>query len=533
MTEDIEDISSFSLDEVYNHSLTSNVDYALSKKTTLSFSGLASVSFDAENENNLTDIIVGPTGNSADSQEFRTTDGDETDYNFDAGIALNHTFTPQTHTLGGEVRYSYNTEESENLFRQNITTLGQDGPLFELDDSLPEAAFDGRDLTDETVQEVSAQLDYVRPVAGFAIETGSKATYRRLDNSLRAFTQQNEDNVRRTNALLYDEAIAAAYLIAGREVGKVTVQAGVRAEQALTNFELKNTDEGTFENDYFELYPTAFARYAFTQARSLKASYSRRVNRPRSRQLNPFAIFDNARRQRRGNPRLLPEFTDSFELSFAQFTDWGTLTLTPFYRRTTNNINRTITEQIIPDQNGQLAEVDVVTFENTGVGTSYGLETILSAQLGDRVSGFVNVNFQQDETDGGGVDGAFTGSPFGYSLNGNLNFTVRDGTSLALSGFYRSARDFDNRRIEALGLVTFAVQQKLLRDKATLSLRVSDPFNTTRFELFADDGASVRDLAFDWQADAVVLNFQYNFGQQGKKPRRERGGGDGGGDVGF
>ena len=55
---------------------------------------------------------------------------------------------------------------------------------------------------------------------------------------------------------------------------------GLRAEQAYTTSNLLEPDPQVFENDYFKVYPSIYAGYAFTEKTTLQASYSRRIERP-------------------------------------------------------------------------------------------------------------------------------------------------------------------------------------------------------------------------------------------------------------
>ena len=52
------------------------------------------------------------------------------------------------------------------------------------------------------------------------------------------------------------------------------------------------------------------------EKQEFRFSYSRRINRPQTRQLNPFTDYSNPKRLRTGNPNLLPEYIDAFELNW-------------------------------------------------------------------------------------------------------------------------------------------------------------------------------------------------------------------------
>ncbi len=168
----------------------------------------------------------------------------------------------------------------------------------------------------------SGQLDYIDRIGEkWKLETGVKSTQRTVRSDFRAFTNSSVSDsllldTSRSNDFEYKETIMAGYAIVGRSLGKVGVQLGLRAEQALTDSYLVTSDS-LFENDYFSLFPSGHLKYQLSQEKELMLSYSRRINRPRTRQLNPFTDFSNPLLIRVGNPFLLPEYVDAIEASYS------------------------------------------------------------------------------------------------------------------------------------------------------------------------------------------------------------------------
>ncbi|KAF5279887.1 hypothetical protein FQR65_LT15184 [Abscondita terminalis] len=98
----------------------------------------------------------------------------------------------------------------------------------------------------------------------------------------------------------------------------------------------KTSEDGKNMNiqDYFRLYPTAFLTYALGEkGDKIQFSYSRRVQRPRGWQVNPFEDVSDDMNRRQGNPNLLPEDIHSFEMSYAKFYDKWNILATGYYRR--------------------------------------------------------------------------------------------------------------------------------------------------------------------------------------------------------
>ncbi len=140
------------------------------------------------------------------------------------------------------------------------------------------------------------QLDYSQKLGEkFKFEAGWRSTLQRLANvavftvfadDLNAFFKVDSNS----NRFLYDEDVHAVYTTFGGKVDKFTFSGGLRAEQAYTTSELVEPTGEVFTNDYFKVYPSVFLGYSLSESSTLQASYSRRVNRPRSRSLNPLLI---------------------------------------------------------------------------------------------------------------------------------------------------------------------------------------------------------------------------------------------------
>lgn len=95
-----------------------------------------------------------------------------------------------------------------------------------------------------------------------------------------------------------------------------------------------------FENNYFSVFPSAFAAYKLSPKRQVKLSYSKRIQRPRTRMLNPFTTFRDPLNLFVGTPYLRPEYIHAVEMAFQQFTRKGSLSIAPYFRRTVDKMQR-------------------------------------------------------------------------------------------------------------------------------------------------------------------------------------------------
>ena len=526
------DQDSFDDNSRLSNTLNTSIDYSLSQQNTLSLSGLWS--YRSGDEAGLTSYF-GRTADEAFLDRFnRRTDGNGTDFNMDYRLSFRRIIAPQKHELTAEVRYEQEWEDDFERFTQIAF------PSMEA----TEGTVTGQERNDQEDRnrETSAQVDYIRPLGeGVRLEAGYKGTLENLNSDFFADVLDPATDVfvpdaSRNNTFVYDQQVHAGYGIVAAEIGKIGLQGGVRLEQAFTDFTLETAGEETvgetYENDYFSIFPSAFATYKFSDMRSVKLSYSKRINRPSTggwfNQLNPFNTNEDPFFRRVGNPYLKPEYIHAFEGSFTQLLGTTTLTLTPYFRRTVDVIRFIET---IDD-----AGVTTLTFENLDTSDSWGAEMIGSLRLGQWLNAYLSGNLFKVVTDGSNIDSDLSNNAIGFSARANATVNVRPGLDLQLSYFYSAPQDIESGRISGRQMADVALRQQFWNDKASLSLRAQDVFGTMGFHLQRTTDRFAQEVDRTFNAQQVGLTFTYNFGQSNRNNRRNRGEGQSdenvGGDVG-
>lgn len=436
-------------------------------------------------------------------------DGDDT--GMDYVLGYRHTVTPRQNELSAEVRFNREWEDERTRFSERV--LAPDGSPA---DGLPLLE---TQATDERTRTWTLTADYVRPLpGGVRLETGYRGTLRRLDSDFDAalFSHQEGSYLpdpTRSNAFVYDEQVHAAYGVLGGTAGRFDLQAGLRAERAFTEFELETTDE-RFDNDYASLFPSALVAFNLSDERQLKASYSRRVERPRTRQLNPFGRELDPLNVFRGNPYLKPEYTHSLEVGFQQSSQRGTFQLTPFLRQTTDAVRRFTT---VDDATG----VATTTFLNVATTESYGTDVNGTLRLG-RVTGFGGVSAYRQVSDASNLGEDVGSDAFGWSARANATVSVTP--RLDVQGFlmYRAPMATEQGRVSGRSMFNLALRQRVLGERGSVSLRVVDPFNTMRFRSLTEDDRLFQETERRFGARGVFLSFSYNVGQQPRTRQRNQ-----------
>jgi outer membrane receptor protein involved in Fe transport len=363
--------------------------------------------------------------------------------------------------------------------------------------------------TDERGTNVFAQVDWTRELrAGTKLESGYKGTFRVQDSDfdVAAGTQGGAlaPDAGRSNAFTYHENVNAAYAVLSQKLGAVDVQGGLRLEQADTRFDLRTTD-ARYDNDYKSAFPSAIVSYNLDPQRQLKASYSKRIQRPFVQQLNPFGFREDALTVFEGNPRLQPEYTHSYELGYQQSLpkNLGSLQLTPFLRHTVNAVR----------QIGAVDDAGIlrVSFQNAATSDQYGADANLTFRLG-RVSGFGGASVFEQRTDAGNLVNAASVRTFGWMARANASWKVTGTTDLQAFTSYRAPMRTEQGRVSRFAMTNLSVRQKLRGDRATATLRVMDPFGQMGWTIRSSDGRVTQLMDRRFGARGAFLSFNWNFG---------------------
>ncbi|HEU4885969.1 MAG TPA: TonB-dependent receptor, partial [Longimicrobium sp.] len=487
------------LGDMTSHIFNGSADYKLTSRDVLSSTAMISLG-DHENDTQNRYLELDGAGTPTRRYLGQNVLGFN-DLTMDGALSWKRTITPQRHELSTELRFNRGDNEIENRFTEQTLTMEGDAPA----DGTPSLQ---NLLTDAVNTTLSFQADYTRPFGERTkLETGYKGTRRSLDNALEVTefdyaTSAWVDNTLRSNAFEYDETVHAGYAVMNQGVGKVDLQAGLRVERTEREFYLENTDE-TYPKDYWSFFPSGLASFSLDDQQQLRLSYSRRIQRPDTRILNPFGFNEDQRNRFVGNPALEPEYTHAFELAYQRSMPWGSLQLTPFFRRTEGAIRRIREFR---------ADTTITTFANLETSDSYGADANVSARLG-KVSGFASFSAFRQVTAAGNVGDNFSSDGIGWSarVSGNVQLTPR----LDLQGFvmYRAPMDVEQGRMGSFVMSTLALRQKVMGEKGSLSLRVVDPLNRMGFSMETVDPLYFQLNERRFGARAAYLTFSYNFGQ--------------------
>ena len=423
-------------------------------------------------------------------------------------LTTNFNYRHQFDSAGRELTADFDFIAYDNVSRMTLTTdfsngAGQPvGNQLVLNGHLP-----------SQINIYSLKSDYVQPFKkGGRLEAGVKSSFVKNDNVVN-YTRWADDKWiedGRSNHFIYDENINAVYLNANTKIKKWSFQGGLRLENTVAKG-YQVTNDSTFKRNFTNLFPSAFISYELNKDNQLTLSYSRRINRPNYQDLNPFIYFLDSLSYRKGNPFLLPQFTHNIELSHS-FK--GKLITTLNY----NSTNDVISQILKADGDlVYLTSDNVARFRNIGI----SITAPVPITKWWTSNTFVNIFNNQ-------YNGVFENQPIDLSytsfmVNMTNTFTLKQGFTLEMTGFYR-ARGVNQLNIdEPMYMVSFGGQKTVLKGKGTVRLNLRDPFWLQRYKGRTQYYLIDTKVNNRWDNRQLTASFTYRFGKNGQQnppPRR-------------
>ncbi len=494
-----------------SHNFRFGADYYLTPRHTLSASALYRPGTDKDTESILYRFLN--EQEQLTSTRYRYTSEREDEKAMDLTLGYRQTFDRKGQELTADLVYTTNVDDEESNYRQEYG-VSDDLPLLQ------------NTLTDDANRRFTARADFVRPISEDSrLEAGYRSTFERLDEDSRFF-DYNYDignyvyNTDQSNHFVYDEQVHALYANYSNKFKSISYQFGVRAEQTLTTSDQRTQDQ-VYHNNYFSLFPTLFITNDFDKDNKLQFSYSRRINRPRSRFLNPFVDLSDPYDVDYGNPRLNPEFINSLELGYLHYWGNSSFNFTTFFRRTNDQIQRYRVSNTVLDAEGQPVTRTETTFINLSSNASYGVELALTQaftkwwRMNASASGFkTDLNDIQGGTE-------LSRSQFSWDAKLTTTATIWKNMDIQLSAFYRAPMATIQGRMEQMFSTDLGVKKDVLNKKATVSLRVSDIFNTRQFRFVSSSPDFRSENEFRRQSRIIYLGFTYRINSD-NNPRNKK-----------
>ena len=445
-----------------------------------------------------------------ESRYIRVSDSDGDRGGYDFNLNYDKKFKDPKHKLTSYLRLSDGVNQGADEYKN---TEWKDFEEFFED------ADEARNGQDGSNTGFDFQVDYVRPFeSGSKLELGfssknndrnDKQTAEVFDYSLNQFVNDNEFS----NDFNFNETVNAAYLQYGGSYWFIGYNAGLRYEMVNMASDLKSNPE-VFKKDYNSFYPSLSFTLGAPQFIQLQASYSRRVRRPKGRQLNPFISRQDERNYRSGNPFLDPEYTDSYEINFSRFSRGLSLSFGTYYRNTTDEITRH--KEV--NQDG----TSLATYENIGSKQTKGFEYNIVGSLGKKMRLIFGGNTYWDDVNTDLYGDVYDKTSRTNNFRVTSTYNVLPQTELSFFMFHQPKKSIPIGTFNAMTWSSVSVKQKLMDERLNLTLNVSDPFAMSGFGFSLQNDSWVQESIRNFSSRTVRLTLEYRFGKMEDKSRFSR-----------
>jgi len=474
-------------------------DYYINKKNTIYFEASGWLGYGDRFDDNHYDFM----DNLKTIQQYSDRYADKTsNYNGNNfNLGWQSEFNKEGHTLDVDFSYSINQDATDDKIndqffnvsdvavgipqKQNTTTTA-DGNFY----------FEGK-------------LDYVLPITdSLELEMG---VINELEHKGPVFYSESNDtsnilypDVNLNNDFIYDENVTAFYATLGKQFKKLGVKLGTRIENTILKTELKNTNQKNTQ-DYLSFFPSIHFSYKIKEGNEYQLSYSKRINRPNTWDVNPFTSYSDPYNLWIGNPALKPENIDVYELSYLRYWDKFNFNSSVYYRQVNDKKTR-VTR--LNDQG-----VFSTTPENLATSQVKGGELIIGYRPKKWWRTNTTFNLWTSEVQDNNLN-QLTGSTFGWSVQLTSTQTIKKNWTIQIRGKYNGkSESLQGYTLPRYGL-NVSVSKKVLKKKGKISLRFRDVFNTRGWHFISNDlGGYSYESDRKWSSQSINISFNYTFGK--------------------
>jgi len=331
-----------------------------------------------------------------------------------------------------------------------------------------------QNLSPSDINNWAAKIDYTNPVSeNSEWDAGVKYSSIKSNNDLIFGPKINgvyTSSPQFSNSFIYTENVNAAYVDYSNKIGKVSLSAGLRVEQTISNANSLTAMDAVKKN-YVDWFPHLTLDYVVNDKNTLNFSYIRGINRAPYEFINPFRRYVDLYDYTEGNPNLLPQYTNKVEIAHV----YNKVLVTSLYGIVTSNIY---------DFNNLLqndtTKLSITTNSNFGTYSVLGIKVNTS-----------DLAFTPWWTAVFGVDASYQRIK-AYPKYGDLNKGTQDvivtstqtfkvnNSTFQLTGKYESPTFYGISKLKSVYRIDAAISQQLLDRKVTLKLNVNDIFNSYR-----------------------------------------------------
>ena len=524
--------------DAFGNSITIGADYSINEKLQLNIEGMYKNNYkDKTNEQEYSQ--EGAIANPIDRIDISKEGEDENNFHGEFFMELEQSFDNPDKKLSFSMANNFGNDSEYETIITDTTFIDEDDNLIEIDfdyqapindKSSFELGYDGRFTNSKENMNFQLSGD------SWQYDGLNKFNY---DRHIHGFF--GEYQLKLNEKITIKPSLRIEYVNKTIKFLKSLNDDNFGAPQSVYATLLSDIGDGyAIDVDETNYFPNLNLIYNISDKKNLQFSISKRIERPAGNhhwgQLRPFPrnvyndsfIFI-------GNPRLRPEFSTQYEISYKSPFPMGFYTANVYYRNITDPI-----EWYDNDGSSNEYTGNAVTFINAESATDFGVEFFFLL-MGQVIGGGYNIN----ELNDGSND---------YQLNGKderLNMYMRINLPEEYIKIFSFEFGFYYMKLKVPGGTLFGsngtlwantgISKSLFDDRASISFSVNNIFDKGGFQMdrsmpLDGGGEEVTQILATRGGRTFSLSFKYHFGKMQEEKRKGRGGfgGDGGSmDMGY
>ncbi|MFT6747938.1 MAG: hypothetical protein ACJAZ2_002296 [Glaciecola sp.] len=360
-----------------------------------------------------------------------------------------------------------------------------------------------------------AKLDYEKTIFNsWALEVGAKSSWVKTENDFESFNGTNDQNIIEnlgaSNYFEYEEVISSAYGVLAKKWGDHwAFDAGTRLEYTDATG-VSPTTGTTFNNSYLNVFPNVSVAYSVAKKYSLTTAYTRRIDRPKYHQLNPFQSQTNQFNFHQGNPELQPQISDVATITYSL--------LDAFYFTLSGSQMKGLMNQVIKQEEDLQRQVQIT--ENLDKFENYSINAFIPFKIKKWYSGNVNATAYYNKMSSD-LEWGFVGYEiFTFSVKTLHTFSLPKDFKIEISGFYKHDSYWNIWFVEPHYQIDAGLTKK---------------YKSFRFNIAVKDFLNIREgnggvfqnsvnmvTTYKPESRKVMLSINYKFGNKKVKDARRR-----------
>lgn len=354
------------------------------------------------------------------------------------------------------------------------------------------------------------------PLSWMYIETGFKYSDISNKSNMEYYNLIDENYIpvnNRCNKFNYREQTLAGYISMRRKLNNhFTLQAGLRYEHTFTKGITPGKDTEDVRNDYGKFFPTVYLSYALNSENIFNLNYTRRINRPYFRAVNPFKWYTNPNNVDEGNPTLKPSFADNIELNY-------------IFR---SNLSTTIYFQKENDAYGQMMYVSednttYSTYQNIYNNRQFGTNISYNLRLSGWFSSYISGNYVYNKSEisipGYKVQ---NGHSFFFRVNNTISFDTEKRFQLFLNYSHNFPYHIGVTYDENYANFSAGLKGAFINNNLIINIYANDIFKQDLVKRRKVSSSSIQSYNNYYDSRYIRVSITYKWGNSQLKNKTKR-----------